>query len=46
MKKGPGKPEKPKPEGKSSAGKPPIAGKEREAGPFNNPFVKAFRKEK
>jgi uncharacterized protein len=47
MKKEPGKTEKePKPEGKSSPGKPPAAGKKREAGPFNNPFVKAFRKEK
>ena len=47
MKKEPGKPERePKLEGKSSAGKPTAAGKKSEPGQFNNPFVKAFRKEK
>ncbi|HXZ38926.1 MAG TPA: S1 RNA-binding domain-containing protein, partial [Thermodesulfobacteriota bacterium] len=47
MKKEPGKPERePKLEGKSSAGKPTAAGKKSEPEQFNNPFVKAFRKEK
>jgi uncharacterized protein len=42
MKKEPGKAERePKPEGK-----PAAAGQKRETGPFNNPFVKAFRRQK
>jgi uncharacterized protein len=45
LKKEPAKAEKePKPEGKSS-GKPPLAKKKKEAEPFNNPFVKAFRRD-
>jgi uncharacterized protein len=45
LKKEPAKAERePKPEGKSS-GKPPLAKKKKEAEPFNNPFVKAFRRD-
>jgi protein Tex len=45
LKKEPAKAERvPKPEGKPS-GKPPLAKKKKEAEPFNNPFVKAFRRE-
>ena len=47
MKKEPGKAERePKPEGKPTAGKSAAAGQKRETGPFNNPFVKAFRRQK
>jgi len=46
MKKEPGeKKEDSKPRGKSPSEKPPSAGKPKESTPFNNPFVKAFRKE-
>ena len=40
------KKEDPKPKGKPPSGKAPSAGKPKETVPFNNPFVKAFRKEK
>jgi uncharacterized protein len=40
------KKEDPKPKGKPPSGKAPCAGKPKETVPFNNPFVKAFRKEK
>jgi len=40
------KKETPKPKGKPPSGKLPSAGKPKETIPFNNPFVKAFRKEK
>jgi uncharacterized protein len=47
MKKEPGeKREEPKPTGKPPSGKPPSSGNPKERAPFNNPFVKAFRKEK
>ena len=46
LKKEPVKAERePKPEGKSPAGKPPLIKKKKEAEPFNNPFVKAFRRD-
>ena len=45
LKKEPAKAERqPHSEGKSPAGKQPLARKKKEAEPFNNPFVKAFRK--
>ena len=46
LKKEPAKAERePKPEGKSPAGKLPSTRKKKEAEPFNNPFVKAFRRD-
>jgi uncharacterized protein len=46
MKKEPGKAERePKPERKSPSGKSPDPREKRAPGPFNNPFVKAFRRE-
>ena len=46
LKKEPAKTERePKPEGKPSSGKPPLTKKKKEAEPFNNPFVKAFKRE-
>ena len=46
LKKEPAKTERePKPEGKSPSGKPPLTKKKKEAEPFNNPFVKAFKRE-
>jgi uncharacterized protein len=37
--------QEPKPQGKSRPGKPPQIKKKKEPEPFNNPFVKAFRRE-
>jgi uncharacterized protein len=48
MKKEPDKkPEgKPKKEGKGPQGKPPVRREKREPGPFNNPFIQAFKRQK
>jgi len=46
LKKEPGRAEQePKSQRKSHSGKPPLINKKKEPEPFNNPFVKAFRRE-